>query len=97
MNEALINEITVLKDNLKVLITLFEEAKKINKEINEQNKTLVQKIEEQENDLNNLKQKYETLKLAKTIAASSSDTHEAKLKVSKILREIDKCIALLNK
>ena len=37
------------------------------------------------------------LKLAKTMVASSHDVHDAKLKVNRMVREIDKCIALLNR
>jgi predicted nuclease with TOPRIM domain len=44
-----------------------------------------------------LNQKYENLKLAKMLAASDDDSKDAKNKIQKLVREIDKCIALLNK
>jgi vacuolar-type H+-ATPase subunit D/Vma8 len=43
-----------------------------------------------------LEQKYKNLKLAKMLAASDDETKDAKSKIQKIVREIDKCIALLN-
>lgn len=46
---------------------------------------------------NALNQKYENLKLAKMLAATDDDTKDAKNKIQKLVREIDKCIALLNK
>ena len=49
----------------------------------------------QENRL--LEQKYENLKLAKMLVASDDDNKDAKNRVQKLVREIDKCIALLNK
>ena len=44
-----------------------------------------------------LEQKYKNLKLAKMLAASDDETKDAKSKIQKIVREIDKCIAHLNK
>lgn len=40
--------------------------------------------------------KYDRLKLAGFVTASKSDVTSAKLRVNKLVREIDKCIALLN-
>jgi vacuolar-type H+-ATPase subunit D/Vma8 len=49
----------------------------------------------QENRL--LEQKYENLKLAKMLVVSDVDNKDAKNRMQKLVREIDKCIALLNK
>ena len=49
----------------------------------------------QENRL--LEQKYENLKLAKMLGASDDENKDAKNRIQKLVREIDKCIALLNK
>lgn len=43
-----------------------------------------------------LEQKYENLKLAKMLAVSDDDNKDAKNRIQKLVREIDKCIALLN-
>jgi len=44
-----------------------------------------------------LEQKYENLKLAKMMYASDDEAKDAKNRIQKLVREIDKCIALLNK
>ena len=44
-----------------------------------------------------LVKKQEDLKFAKSLLGADEDPHEAKLKINRIVREIDKCIALLNK
>jgi|APCry1669188910_1035180.scaffolds.fasta_scaffold41545_1 predicted nuclease with TOPRIM domain len=49
----------------------------------------------QENSL--LQKKYDNLKLAKMLLASDDENKDAKNRIQKIVREIDKCIALLNK
>jgi len=44
-----------------------------------------------------LEQKYENLKLAKMLIVSEDENKDAKNRIQKLVREIDKCIALLNK
>ena len=43
-----------------------------------------------------LEKKYENMKLARMLVASEEDNKDAKNKIQKLVREIDKCIALLN-
>jgi len=44
-----------------------------------------------------LEQKYELLKMAGSIVGADHDAHEAKIKINRIIREIDQCIAMLNR
>jgi vacuolar-type H+-ATPase subunit D/Vma8 len=73
--------------------SLKEEKKKLTAKIGNLEETISQLS--QENRL--LEQKYENLKLAKMLAASDDDQKDAKSRIQKLVREIDKCIALLNK
>jgi len=59
-------------------------------QLNEQIRLLTLRNEE-------LVKKQEELKFAKSLLGADEDPHEAKLKINRIVREIDKCIALLNK
>lgn len=59
-------------------------------QLNEQIRLLTMRNEE-------LVRKQEELKFAKSLLGADEDPHEAKLKINRIVREIDKCIALLNK
>jgi transcription initiation factor TFIID subunit TAF12 len=58
---------------------------------------LEKSINQQNQEKSFLEQKYENLKIAKMLAASDDENKDAKSKIQKIVREIDKCIALLNK
>ena len=49
------------------------------------------------NTVSNLEEKNKKLQLADAFKVSSEDTRDAKLKIGRIVREIDKCMALLNK
>ncbi|MEA4903417.1 MAG: hypothetical protein VB090_01010 [Petrimonas sp.] len=55
-----------------------------------------QQFAEKTEQLNQLKTKYDSLKTARTITAASVDVKIAKNKLSKLVREVDKCINLLN-
>jgi hypothetical protein len=46
---------------------------------------------------NEMIKKHENLKLAKSLIGADEDSHNAKIKINKIVREIDQCIAMLNK
>ena len=73
---------TIKEDN----IILSNEVNKLNSELN----IYKEKLEEIEN-------KYNNLRLARSIADGDSDDKDVKLKLNIIIREIDNCIALLNK
>ena len=51
-----------------------------------------------QNEINQLHEQVKLLKLAKQLEGDSvNDTKEVKLKINEMVREIDKCIALMNK
>ena len=47
-------------------------------------------------DNNRLERQYSNLKSAMTISLEGSDVKDTKQRLSKLVREVDKCIALLN-
>ncbi len=53
--------------------------------------------EKKELEINELKQRNNTLKLSKAFVSVNGEPQEAKVQINKIVREIDKCIALLNR
>ncbi|MDR2817031.1 MAG: hypothetical protein LBB62_10075 [Proteiniphilum sp.] len=52
-------------------------------------------LDEATKELELLKAKYDSLKIARTITAASVDVDIAKATLSKLVREVDKCINLL--
>jgi hypothetical protein len=44
-----------------------------------------------------LERKVADLKLAKSFLATDENSHDARIKINRIVREIDSCIALINK
>ncbi len=90
-------EIENLKAKIVDIISIYEDLKKTNTLLEEDNSNLTKKIQLKDYEISELQQKYETLKIAKTLTSSSKDSHDAKIKINKIVREIDKCVGLLNK
>lgn len=53
-------------------------------------------IERLTSEVNQCKRDYSTLKLAKMIEVSDSDLKDAKQRITRLVREVNKCIGLLN-
>ncbi len=92
-NEVLDN----LKGQITELISLYQKSKQEKESLIHEKLELMEKIEILKGEREELNHQYNTLKLAKTFAANSGDSQEAKVKINRIVREIDKCIALLNR
>jgi|TARA_B100000497_G_C7630732_1_gene379100 acetolactate synthase small subunit len=82
--EKLIEEIALLKNDKNEMINT--------------NLALVKEIDVQKRELEDLNQKMQTLKLAKSIRGDDKpqETKELKRKINEYIKEIDRCIALLN-
>lgn len=97
MIETQENSFDVLKAKIKKIVDLYEKEKDKNGLLVKEKQELLDSYRIAELKVRDLNTKYNKLKLAKIIVASSNDMHDAKLKVNRMLREIDRCIALLNR
>lgn len=80
-----------IKQLMNVCDTFREENVRLRTQVENHQQSLLEKNEE----FQQLKAKYDNLKMARTITASSVDVESAKLKLSQLVREVDKCINLL--
>lgn len=64
-------------------------------ELKQENELLRQRMDTLNRELENTKRDYSNLKVARMIDISDQDMKDAKGRLSKLIREIDKCIALL--
>lgn len=92
--EAIVN---LLDEKIKKLISIHEELKIDYQQLKTEKIGLSHVINIKDNEIAELRNKYEQLRLAKLLVSGSEDVHSAKLKVNRIVREIDRCVALLNK
>lgn len=97
MTETQENSFDILKSKVKRIVELYEKEKERNNLLIKEKQELNDSYRIAEQKLKDLYTKYNKLKLAKIIVASGNDLHDAKLKVNRMMREIDRCIALLNR
>ena len=92
-DQHLINE---LKQNIRRLIDSLEKTKDELEQVKDENKGFELQLDTYRSEYEALKKRYENLKVAKALTDGDPDNQAAKQKVNKIIREVDKCIALLN-
>ena len=88
--------LATFETRLRQMILRFQELKKENQELhgmvekNEKDLTVLrEKLEQQQSD-------YHSLKMAKMIEISDGDLSGAKERLSKLIRDVNKCIAILS-
>ncbi len=78
---------------------LIEKQKELlaqNSVLNKKNEELSVKLEEKEEMIRELKDKNNYIKISQSVKQSEGTT-DVKIKIDELVREIDKCIGLLNK
>lgn len=78
------------------ILFLYDELKKENAELNEALSQKENRIQELEDSVNELEVRYRNLKMARMISVNDSEIRDTKQRIAKLVREVDKCIALLN-
>ena len=97
MSSAQEDALKLLRQRVQRVLELYSSRKSENEQLIKQNKELEEKIQLGQEKIKEIEDKYNKLKISKALIASSNDVHDAKLKVNRLVREIDKCIALLNR
>ena len=86
-----------LEGKINRIINVAEELKASNLQLRQQVSELSGALCVKNQEMEVLESKYQSLKLAKTLAASAENAKNAKFRVNRMIREIDRCIALLNR
>lgn len=97
MNTDYDDLIISLKDKIFKLIVMVNEEKTKNNVLLKNKEELELQLNEKSLLIQQVEQKYENLKLGRIIDISGSEIHDAQIKINRIVREVDNCIALLNK
>ena len=85
-----------LKRKIEIIISKYEQASSDNSRLVDELTETKNALENSNNKVKELEQRISNLQLAEAFKTSSADVKEAKQKIGKIVKEIDKCIALLN-
>jgi len=84
-------------DRTQKLVDLSKALQEHNDLLNLENEHIKVALEISENKRKDLEEKLRVLKMAKSLEGSSEKTLDIKQKINEFVREIDKCIVLLNK
>ncbi len=97
MDDMSLKIIEQLKGKIMRLMDLHELSKAEAARLQAENSALKEELHREHAFITVLKEKNKQLQLAEAFKASSVDADDAKMKIGRIVREIDKCIALLNR
>ncbi len=93
-----------LQDKIDKLISIYERSAEQNKQLFVEKQELLGLSKQKDEEIVQLKKEIEKLKLGNAIVLTEGDEeklskmkHEAKIKINRIVKEIDHSIALLNK
>ena len=81
---------------VRQIILQYEEMKKENNDLYELVDQREKEIEKLEAQLKQARNDYNSLKMAKMIEISDSDMENAQKRISKLIRDVNKCITLIS-
>jgi uncharacterized coiled-coil DUF342 family protein len=86
-----------LHNKLELLLSNYQQIKEELNTSSQKVDELSKKLEVQNETIQQLNEKNKVLKLSSSMQGDQGDNKAAKQKINELVREIDKCIALLNK
>lgn len=94
MENAVLNSI---KEKVHTLMSNNSSLREKNIQLEAKVFELKNTLNQQKAEIENFNEKVKMLKMAKSLGGDSEKNTEMKLKINELVREIDKCISLLNK
>ena len=90
-------ELIILNRKLDELLDRYNSLKHELTDLKKGNDILKGRLQDREEKIKELEIKYERVKLSGALLGEGENAHEAKRKITELVREIDKCVALLNR
>lgn len=97
MTDSKVELANQLKRKIGQLLDSYRELKKLNESLKSENEKLAAELEEARNEYSRLDAAFNAYRLSQSLVADGSNSDYAKKRISQIVREIDRCIALLNR
>ena len=91
------NIVTNIEVKLGKLIAKYLKVRQEKLILLKENESFVSVLKSKENEISELQEKIKLMNISKSVDASKQEVKETRLKINEYVREIDKCIALLNK
>ena len=90
-------ELIILNRKLDELLDRYNTLKLEVTDLKSGNEKLKGMLLDRDEKMKELETKYERVKLSEALLGEGENAHEAKRKITELVREIDKCVALLNR
>ena len=91
------NLVKNIEVKLGKLIVKYQQVKQDKLILEKKNEDFVESLKLKEIEFLNLQEEVKLMNISKSVYASKQEVKETKLKINEYVREIDRCIALLNK
>jgi hypothetical protein len=92
-----IDELNLLTRKVEMLLNEYHKVKSIMNDLIVENKGLKINLKDKDDELKEIENKYERLKITGALIGEGGNTGESKQRIGELVREIDRCIALLNR
>ncbi|PHX76866.1 MAG: hypothetical protein CK543_04860 [Flavobacteriales bacterium] len=96
MSNLLHQRLVKIRESVEAISLENKQLRGNNENLTQQIAELQKTIELQKNALYELKEENKMIKLAKEMSSTNADVHDVKIKINELVRDIDKCIDLLN-
>lgn len=90
-------QLQILNKKLDELLNKYHNLKTECDDLKSGNEELKNMLQEREARIKELETNYERVKLSGALLGENENASEAKKKINELVREIDKCVALLNR
>lgn len=90
-------ELSILNRKLDELLKRYNELRTKNGELRSENEKLKFALQQDKDKIIELETKYNRVKLTGALLSEGGNAVEAKRKINELVREIDRCVALLNR
>jgi len=91
------NIVNNIEVKLGKLIAKYQQVRQEKLILQQENENFVASLKLKEIEILNLQEKVKLMNISKSVDTSKQEVKETRLKINEYVREIDKCIALLNK
>jgi predicted nucleic acid-binding Zn-ribbon protein len=97
MSDQSYEELTLLNKKLEELFERYNNLRIKNVELKNENEAIKHNLQERDEKIKELENKYERIKISGALMGEGENATEAKKKINELVREIDRCVALLNR
>ena len=90
-------QLVQLKIKVEKLINLHTQLVKENQQLKMIQSQLTEEIKRSHQQVADLEEKNKLIKMAQAVSGTDQNTRDLKLKINEYIREIDRCLALINR